>query len=159
MFRRNLVIMITALFVSVILQGCSQNPESNVAKNTNTNQAVKASNLNSDNSGVNASNAPVNNAGSNGNSVPAGNKNSVSKASDPPPKIGSGGSDLALVMQARSQLSADKELINSVIIEIKEGNATLNGKVSSADQKKKAEQIVKSVQGIKSIKNNLSVSQ
>ena len=63
-----------------------------------------------------------------------------------------------LFTQVRGALSSDKELFTAVSIEIKEGKATLTGKVSSEAQKAKAEQLVKGVKGIKSLKNNLRVS-
>ena len=63
-----------------------------------------------------------------------------------------------LFTQVRSALSSDTELLNAVIVEIKEGNATLTGNVSSEAQKIKAGQLIKSVKGIKSVKNNLRVS-
>ncbi len=83
----------------------------------------------------------------------------VPAANMPSPKIGSGGDDLALFAQVRNALSADPELINGVIVEIKEGNATLTGKVPSEEKKKKAEQLVQNINGIKSVKNNVRVGQ
>jgi osmotically-inducible protein OsmY len=74
------------------------------------------------------------------------------------PQIGSGGGDMFLFTQVRSALSSDKELFNTVIVEIKEGNATISGNVKSEAQKAKAAQLVQSVNGIKSVKNNLRVT-
>lgn len=76
----------------------------------------------------------------------------------PTTKIGSGGDDFALFMQVRGAFGADQELINGVIIEIKEGNASLSGKVPSEEKKKKAEQLVQNINGIKSVKNNIRVA-
>ncbi len=63
-----------------------------------------------------------------------------------------------LFTQVRGALSSDAELLNAVIVQIKEGNATLTGNVSSEAQKTKAGQLIQSVNGIKSVKNNLRVS-
>ncbi len=147
---------IALISATIVLQGCSQASESNIAKNGNTNQAVVVSNSTrsnpANNSAVNNNVAPIT------NSAPPVNQKPVLKVTEPTPKIGSGGDDLGLCTQVRGKLLGDQELTN-VIVEIKEGNVTLSGKVSSEAQKKKAEQLAQSVQGIKSIKNNLRVGQ
>ncbi len=157
------------IFVSIVLPGCSKNTEPDVAKTDNANQSLAVSNNN-----INQSPAALNkndvHAGSPNASTPTVsntgastvNVNKDEKASPPvkapTPNIGSGGSDIFLFTQARGALSSDKELSNAVIIEIKEGNVTLTGKVSSEDQKTKAGRLVQNVTGIKSVKNNLRVS-
>lgn len=155
---------------AVFFAGCSKNPEPETAKTGNFNQAAVVNN-----NVVSANNnVPANNnvsvitpnipppTGSNA-AMPTVNNDKNDKKSAPPvklptPQIGSGGSDFTLFAQARSLLSADEELLNHVIIEIKEGNVTLTGSVSNEAQKTKAGQLVQSVKGIKSVKNNLRVS-
>jgi len=155
------------ILVSIVLSGCSKNPEPDVAKTDNVNQSPAALNNN-----VNQSPAVLNNnnvsAGSPNASTPIVNNTTASIVNKdqkplppvklPTPNVGSGGGDMFLFTQVRGALSSDKELLNAVIVEIKEGNAVLTGKVSSEVQKTKAEQIVKNVTGIKSVKNNLRVS-
>lgn len=150
-----IILVFALLSLSIVLPGCSKNAEPDVAKNNNTNQPPSTANSN------NASSIPITPPAANNVAVPANiNKNNkpLPPVKEPTPKIGSGASDMFLFTQARLTLTADKELINAVIIEIKEGNATLTGNVSSEAQKTKAEQLVKSVSGIKSVKNNLRVS-
>ena len=150
------------ILISLILSGCSKNPEPEVAKTGNTNQSPTALN----NANVPAVNSvpanPPNTPASivNNTSAPTANKNVKSSppVKDPTPQIGSGAGDLVLFTQARSALSSDQELLNAVIIEIKEGNATLTGNVSSVAQKTKAGQLVQAVKGVKSVQNNLRVT-
>lgn len=84
--------------------------------------------------------------------------NNAPPAKMPTPQIGSGGNDFYLFTKARGALSADAELkAANVVVDVKEGNITLSGTVKSAEQKSKAEQLVRAV-GSKSIKNQLRVS-
>lgn len=174
--RKNfkVISVVFSIFISVVLAGCTTDTGSDVVRTGNTNQVNTISN----NTGVPAANSvpanisiPANNnisanqpktqvtAVEDKTSTTVDNKNKQTSpaAKEPAPQIGSGGSDFVLFTQARNALNTDQELINSVIIEIKEGNVTLNGSVTSAAQKAKAGQLVQSVNGIKSVKNNLRV--
>lgn len=76
----------------------------------------------------------------------------------PTPQVGSGGSDFFLFTQARAAVVADPELKSAnVILDVKEGVVTLTGTVAGAEQKSKAEQLVRSA-GAKAVKNQLRVS-
>jgi len=80
-------------------------------------------------------------------------------ASVPPPQVGTGGSDFFLFTQARSALGADNGLkAANIVIDVKSGLLTLSGTVANADQKSKAEQLVRAVDGVKAVKNQLRVS-
>jgi hypothetical protein len=156
---------IILILISIVLVGCSRNTEPEVAK-SNVNQAPTALNNNTNqapavlnnNVSVNAANASTPIAINTPASTVDNNKKSSPPVKAPTPQIGSGGGDMFLFTQVRGALSSDKELLNAVIVEIKEGNATLTGKVSSEAQKAKAAQLIQGVQGIKSVKNNLRVS-
>jgi len=158
--RFELATLVILILVSIAFSGCSKSPEPEVAKTDSTNQSPAASNNNvpaSNNiSAVPPNTAPptINNA-----SAPIANKDakSMPRVKEPTPQIGTGGGDLVLFTQVRSALSSDEELLNAVIIEIKEGNATLTGNVSSAAQKAKAGQLAQAVTGVKSVQNNLRV--
>lgn len=146
-------IITAVILISVMLSGCSKNPEPEVVKTNNINQSPQASNNNSVTSPSNNSTPFVNN-----NSTANANKKALSPVKEPTPQIGSGGTDMSLFAQARVALSSDEKLINAVILDIKEGNATLTGTVPSEALKTKAGQLVQGVQGIKTVKNNLRVS-
>ncbi len=163
------------------LAGCTKVSETEVIKTENTNQPVVLTNANT---AVNmppvdsiaatnsAAVAPVGNSpgaisppvesaadktAANVN-LTAKDKKTAPPAPLPTPQIGTGGEDMLTFIQARNALSSDKDLIDAVIIDIKGGNAILTGKVASPALKQKAEQLVKGVQGVKSVKNNLSVA-
>jgi len=155
MFKKTNNLTFFVVLMSVVYFGCSGTSESDSAKNNIGNQSTapvnKPANLPPPmNSNLPATNNPAVNMNRGAKTLP------VTK--EPTPKIGSGGDDLALFTQVRGAISSDPELINSVIVEIKEGSATLSGKVPSEEKKKKAEQLVQNINGIKSVKNNISVS-
>ena len=161
MFKKNYKLTFSATLISIIGFGCSAAPESNSAKTGNTNQAVVVSNNNaappSTPTAVVDANSPAANNNQTAN-VSRAARTPPGAVNQPVPKIGSGGDDLSLFAQVRNAFSADPELFNGVIVEIKEGNAVLSGKVTSAEKKKKAEQLVQSINGIKSVKNIVVVA-
>ncbi len=167
MIREKIWVMsaIISISVAVVLAGCARQSEPDAAKTVNVNLSQTASNSN--NAAVNPPNAStpaVNNISApTVNSTPTVTTVTKDKKPSPPvkepvPQIGSGGGDFLLFTQVRGALSSDNELLNAVIIEIKEGNVILTGNISSEAQKTKAGQLVQSVKGIKSVKNNLRVS-
>ncbi len=86
------------------------------------------------------------------------NTNSAPPTQMPTTKIGSGGNDFFLFTKARAAINADAELsAANVILDIKEGAATLSGTVANAEQKSKAERLVREV-GLKTVRNQLRVS-
>lgn len=150
------------ILVSVLTfsSGCSKSAAPETTKNGNLSQST----ANVNNSVVSA-NMPINTMPAANNTVPPppptitnGDKKPAPAVKAPTPQIGSGAEDLTLFAQARSALSSDSELLKSVVIEIKEGSVVLSGSVSSEAQKTKAAQLVQTVKGIKSVKNNLRVS-
>ena len=159
MFKKNHIIIISAALISSFCFGCSGNAEPNSAATNNRNQPTAVSNNNAASTPAALTNGNTPAISSNQTANANRNMKPVPAANMPTPKIGSGGDDLALFAQVKSAFSADQELFNGVIVEIKEGNATLTGKVPSEEKKKKAEQIVQSVNGIKSVKNNVRVGQ
>jgi osmotically-inducible protein OsmY len=70
-------------------------------------------------------------------------------------------SDATLTGKVKSALAADVGLKTVTSINVdsdKGGVVTLKGKVDSADMKKRAEQVAKKVSGVKSVKNQLTVT-
>jgi osmotically-inducible protein OsmY len=160
MFKNNFRIILSAVSISVFCFGCAGTTETNSAKNNNADQSVVISNNNVSLPATPA--AAVNNNFPAASNNQTANMNKGSKpaaaVNQPTPKIGRGGDDMSLFTQVRSAFAADQELFNGVIVEIKEGNATLSGKVSSEEKKKKAEQLAQSIAGIRSVKNNVRVA-
>lgn len=73
--------------------------------------------------------------------------------------VSSGASNAALTTKVKSALAADSGLgtMTSIDVDSDKGVVTLKGKVDSAAAKKKAEEIAKKVEGVKSVKNQLRV--
>jgi osmotically-inducible protein OsmY len=85
--------------------------------------------------------------------------NNRPNVSAPTPQVGTGASDLFLFTQARAALEADVELkAANIVIDVKGGLLTLSGKVANAEQKSKVEQLVRALDGVKAVKNQLRVS-
>jgi hypothetical protein len=72
--------------------------------------------------------------------------------------VGSGLNDGWLWVKTRFDLAAADDLRDSTInVDVDNGVVTLTGTVASAAQKTRAEQVVKTVEGVKSVKNQLKV--
>lgn len=149
--------------LSIFSSGCSDSTGSNAVNTSNSNQAAIVSNVNTS---VNVTPANINNSVNTTNSAnmtnasaaPNANRSSAQATKEPTPQYGSGANDLMLFTRLRNSLSADKDLQTYVVIEVKEGNVTLSGKAASAEKKAQAEQLIKAVDGVKSVKNNITVS-
>ena len=167
--RINLLFVTGLTLILVFLAGCSENTEPDIAKTSEDNQTQTTLNTNtsvnndiSDNSPKkptenNVDNPPAVSVDNNSDKPSGEKQSSNSTVKAPAPVIGSGGNDLALFTQVRGALNAEQEFIN-IIIDVKEGNVVLNGNVANKEQKAKAEQIAQKVKGVKSVKNNLTVS-
>ncbi|HEU4431956.1 MAG TPA: BON domain-containing protein [Pyrinomonadaceae bacterium] len=72
--------------------------------------------------------------------------------------VGSGLNDAWLWTKTRFDLAAADDLRDSTVnVDVDNAVVTLTGTVASAAQKTKAEQVVKTVEGVKSVKNQLKV--
>lgn len=73
--------------------------------------------------------------------------------------IGSGVNDAYLWTKTRAALATTDELRESTVnVDVDNEVVTLRGTVANAAQKTKAEAVAKGIEGVKSIKNNLTVS-
>lgn len=160
MFKKSIYTVLTVFLVSAVagLSGCSGSSETQTAKNDNVNQIAKV--INSSNVAAAPTAAPSSPVDESVAPTKGGvpeNTKPAAPVKAPTPVQGSGGNDFLLFTQVRGALNADNELVTAVIVNIKEGNVVLTGKVSSAAQKAKAEQIVKGVNGVKSVKSELQI--
>ncbi len=166
---------IICVLFAAILAGCSQTDETDTITN-NANQTATLSNESTstvssntsntmtpseDRTATNTSNSSISQT-DNDSSVTTGKQNSTDKAAppvkSPTPIQSTGATDFYLFTQIRGALNADKELGDAVTVELKEGNVVLTGNVASEELKKKAEETVRKINGVKNIKNNLRVS-
>ena len=79
--------------------------------------------------------------------------------SPPPDSQSSTPSNAALTTKVKTALASDVGLstFTSIDVDSDEGVVTLKGKVDSANTKKWAEEVAKTVAGVKSVKNELKV--
>jgi hypothetical protein len=67
--------------------------------------------------------------------------------------------DTALATQIEHKLSADREVnAQAIKIDVRDGVATLTGRVNAPDVKRRAEQVTAAVPGITDVRNQISVS-
>jgi len=162
MSGNRLAALVVGAMLAAFASACNETANtSNVNGNTVASNASMTSNA----SNANTMNiAPANNApamNTNGYATPkAPNNVPTARATKAPePKLGSGGNDFYLFTKARGALNADDELKNSnVIINISEGVLTLTGTIANPSQKTRAEQLMRSVEGVKGVKNQLRIS-
>jgi osmotically-inducible protein OsmY len=140
------------------------------ATNTNTNTrngnaATSNANVNSNvNSNVNANaNTNANRRSANANisreEYEKGKTSFAEEAKQLGRTIGNGANDGWLWTKTRALLAAADDLRDSTInVDVDNGVVTLSGTVATPAQKARAAQIAKSVEGVKSVKNNLVVS-
>lgn len=73
-------------------------------------------------------------------------------------KIGTGANDSWLWFKTRAALLTTSDLRESTInVDVENDVVTLRGTVANAEQKKKAEEVAKGIDGVKSVKNDLQV--
>ena len=73
--------------------------------------------------------------------------------------IGQGADDLWLWTKTRSSLLGADDLRDSTInVDVDNNVVTLKGSVASAAQKAKAEQVAKAIEGVKSVRNQLTIA-
>ncbi len=161
MKRQILVAFISGITLVALGAAC----DTAVDTNTNTNVAVRNVNANT----VANANANVNtNANANRRTVNANisreeyEKDKASFTEDAKRlgrTIGTGANDGWLWTKTRAVLATTDDLRDSTInVDVENAVVTLSGTVATPAQKAKAAQVAKSVQGVKDVKNNLTVS-
>lgn len=154
--KTKIVIMIIG-FSALALAGCeSTTPNTNVTlKNVNSNQAVVVNN----NTNLPATNA---NRWNNTNVNRADydkNRAEYEKDKRSTETIGSGVNDSWLWTKTRLALMTTGDLRESTIdVDVVNEVITLKGTVASAEQKKKAEDVAKGIEGQKGVKNELKIA-
>jgi hypothetical protein len=159
MNRNKLIAFIAGAALIALAAGC----ETATNTNTNTNAAVSKANTNAN---VNAN--ANKNTNSNRRTVNANisrkeyERDKESFAEDAKRlgrSIGSGANDGWLWTKTRAVLVTTDDLRDSTInVDVDNAVVTLSGTVATQAQKTKAAQLAKSVEGVKSVRNNLTVS-
>ena len=146
-----------ALFL--LLSGCNPPANDNNANMTNANRATNA-NVANVNANVNANtNANTRRASAPTKEEYEKNKDRYQReAKESGRTIGTGLNDGWLWVKARYDLAAADDLRDSTInVDVDNAVITLTGTVASAAQKAKAEQVAKTVEGVKGVKDMLKV--
>jgi hyperosmotically inducible protein len=142
---------IAATALALFSTGCNQttNENANTRANVNTNTMVTNANTNVN---ANTRRAPT-------REEYEKNKESYAKeAKDLGRTIGTGLNDGWLWTKTRFDLAAADDLRDSTInVDVSDAVVTLSGSVASAQQKMKADTIAKAVEGVKAVKNTLTV--
>jgi osmotically-inducible protein OsmY len=149
------IILIAALAVLVV--GCDNQANNNRTVNANANANANGAN-------TVATSTPVVNANTNTRRAPTREEYERDKerynreARESGRTVGSGLNDGWLWVKARFDLAAADDLRDSTInVDVDNAVVTLTGTVASAAQKARAEAVAKSVEGVKSVKNQLKV--
>ena len=152
--RQRFLGLITLAVLSVILAGCNGAANDNRVVNTNANT----------NANLTPTPTPVV-ANTNSNRAPTRaeyerNKEQYQReAKQSGRTVGTGLNDGWLWVKARFDLAAADDLRDSTInVDVDNAVVTLSGTVASAAQRTRAEQVAKSVEGVKSVRNQLKVS-
>lgn len=159
MSKNKLVVFIAGAALVMLAAGCETTMNTNA--NANGNTAVVNTNANV-NANVNANgnaNARTTNANITREEYEKNKQSFMEEAKRLGRKIGAGAEDGWLWTKTRASLAATDDLRDSTInVDVENSVVTLSGTVANQAQKTKAEQVAKGVNGVKSVKNNLTVS-
>lgn len=157
MSNSRLIVLITGVAVLALVVGCD------TATNTNTNVAVSNANVNTNananaNTNANTSRRTVN-ANISREEYERDKESFAEEAKRLGRTIGTGANDGWLWTKTRAVLATTDDLRDSTInVDVDNAAVTLSGTVATQAQKTKAAQVTQSVEGVKSVKNNLVVS-
>jgi BON domain len=158
-----LLTLVAVVALAVLAVGCDSTTTNTNVANSNT----VGANANANAARANTNTATVTNANANANANKTPTREDVEKsrgqyereAKEAGRKIGTGANDMWLWAKARYELAAAEDLRDSTInVDVDNGAVTLTGTVANAAQKTKAETVVKALEGVKSVKNDLKVA-
>lgn len=153
--RLKLAGIIAVATMAISFAGCNQTTNENANARTNANSNAMANqnaNANS-NANTNTKRAPTRAEYEKNKQTYAEEAKSLGR------KIGTGLDDGWLWTKTRFDLAAADDLKDSTInVDVQNGVVTLNGSVDNPQQRAKAEAIAKAVEGVKSVKNMLTVT-
>lgn len=144
------IISIATLAVSLACNGTGN-------YNGNVNGNSRAVNANA-NANVNANTSPTPRAGTR-EDYERNRERYQREAKESGRSVGTGANDLWLWVKTRFDLAAADDLRDSTInVDVDNDIVTLTGTVASATQRTRAEAVAKSVEGVKSVRNQLKVA-
>jgi len=153
--RRRITGFVAVAALAVLLPGCDNTANQNATANRNANVNANA------NATATATPAVAN---TNSNRAPTRQEYEANKerynreAKESGRRVGTGANDTWLWIKTRFDLAAADDLRDSTInVDVENDIVTLSGTVASAAQKTRAEQVAKTVEGVKSVRNQLKV--
>lgn len=149
--RSRITGFIAVAALAALLAGCDNTANQNATANLNANATATPTPV-------------VANANTNSNRAPTREEYEANKerynreAKESGRKVGTGANDTWLWVKTRFDLATADDLRDSTInVDVDNDVVTLSGTVASAAQKTRAEQVAKSVEGVKSVRNQLKV--
>lgn len=147
MTRLRTILVTVVLLLTALVAGCdtATNTNGNSNRNSNSNANAQARGDNS-NRGVSREDFEK-------------SKDSVARqAKDLGRKIGDGADDLWIWTKTRTELATADDLRDSTInVDVENNVVTLSGTVPTEAQKAKAEQVARGIEGVRSVKNQITV--
>lgn len=145
--NRLTALVASVMLVAIFVAGCdtATNTNGNSNRNSNANANASAGNGNA-------------NRGMSREDFEKGKDSVARQAKDLGRKIGAGADDLWIWTKARTALAAADDLRDSTInVDVENNVITLSGTVPAEAQKAKAEQVARGIEGVASVKNQISV--
>jgi osmotically-inducible protein OsmY len=140
--------------LAVAFTGCNQGTNENANMRANANANTAAANTNTNyNANTSTRRAPTR------EEYEKNKESYAQEAKNAGRKIGTGLNDGWLWVKTRFDLAAADDLKDSTInVDVDNAVVTLTGSVDNAQQKAKAETVAKSVEGVKRVKNMLTIA-
>lgn len=154
--RQRLVGIIALAVLSLILPGCNAGTNENRTANANTNANVNANVTHTPTPGIANTNT---NRALTREEYERNKERYQREAKQSGRTIGTGLNDGWFWVKTRFDLAGANDLRDSTInVDVDNAVVTLSGTVASATQRTRAEEVAKSVEGVKSVRNQLKVS-
>lgn len=155
--RRRLTGLLAIAALSIILPGCNETANNNMNANANAN--ANTSLLASPSPTVNANTGTATGRAPTRDEYERDRDRYEREAKESGRTIGSGANDGWLWVKTRFELATADDLRDSTInVDVDQAVVTLTGTVASAAQRTRAEQVVKGVEDVRSVRNQLRVA-
>jgi osmotically-inducible protein OsmY len=151
--RRRITGLIAFAALAIVFAGCDNTANTNRAANANANATATATPTPAAVANTNSNRAPTR------EEYERNKERYQREAKQSGRTVGTGLNDGWLWVKTRFDLAAADDLRDSTInVDVDQAVVTLTGTVASAAQKTRAEAVAKSVEGVKSVKNQLKVA-
>lgn len=155
-------VLAAGALLAVLATGCETTTNTNTNSNANTTVVTNTNTNVNANANANANtntNTRTTNANITREEYEKSKETFAEEAKRLGRKIGAGAEDGWLWTKTRTALATTDDLRDSTInVDVENGVVTLSGTVANQAQKTKAEQVARGIDGVKSVKNNLTVS-